>query len=73
MDTVDPDDVLGNASFKPTVANPLPPTVDEMKAICEWLINDLKAKSIITIAFLPLSNSLFQPVIRWLLVMPRRS
>lgn len=47
-DTVDPDDVLGCASFKPIPADPCLPTAAESKAIREWLINDLKAKSIIT-------------------------
>ncbi|KAG1741812.1 uncharacterized protein EDB91DRAFT_1052246 [Suillus paluster] len=47
-DTIDPDDVLGNTLFQPMLANPLSPTADEMKSIREWLINDLKAKSIIT-------------------------
>ncbi|KAG1784231.1 hypothetical protein EV702DRAFT_1191234 [Suillus placidus] len=48
MDTIDPDDVLGNASFKPIAADPSLPTAAESKAIREWLIADLKAKSIIT-------------------------
>lgn len=47
-DTIDPDDVLGSASFKPTPADPLLPTATETSAIYEWLINDLKAKAIIT-------------------------
>ncbi|KAG0709381.1 hypothetical protein DFH29DRAFT_870344 [Suillus ampliporus] len=47
-DTVDPNDVLGDASFKPVPANPLLPTTAETKAIRDWLIQDLKAKSIIT-------------------------
>ena len=47
-DTVDPDDILGNASFKPIPADPLLPTTAEMKAIHEWLLHNLKAKSIIT-------------------------
>ncbi|KAG1727463.1 uncharacterized protein EDB91DRAFT_1253883 [Suillus paluster] len=48
MTTVDPDDLLGNTSFKPILADPLLPTISEMKATCDRLINDLKAKSIIT-------------------------
>ncbi|KAG2159091.1 uncharacterized protein EDB93DRAFT_1076042 [Suillus bovinus] len=47
-DTVDPDDVLGSASYKPVPADPLQPTAAETTAIREWLINDLKAKAIIT-------------------------
>ncbi|KIK36396.1 hypothetical protein CY34DRAFT_94470 [Suillus luteus UH-Slu-Lm8-n1] len=47
-DTVDPDDVLGSASFKPIPAAKTSPTADESKAIRLWLINDLKAKAIIT-------------------------
>lgn len=47
-DTVDPKDVLGSASYKPVLTDPLLPTAAETTAIQEWLINDLKAKAIIT-------------------------
>jgi hypothetical protein len=47
-DTIDPEDVLGSASFKPVPADPLLPTAAETTAIREWLINNLKAKAIIT-------------------------
>ncbi|KAG1852549.1 hypothetical protein F4604DRAFT_1933704 [Suillus subluteus] len=47
-ETVDPDDIFGSTSFKPIAVDPLNPTAAETMAIHEWLINDLKAKAIIT-------------------------
>ncbi|KAG2140870.1 hypothetical protein BD769DRAFT_1319832, partial [Suillus cothurnatus] len=47
-DTIDPEDVLGSASFKPVPVDPLLPTAAETTTIREWLINNLKAKAIIT-------------------------
>jgi hypothetical protein len=47
-DIINPEDVLGSASFKPVLADPLLPTAAETTVIHEWLINDLKAKAIIT-------------------------
>jgi hypothetical protein len=45
---VDPDDILGNASYKPAFLDPLQPTAAETAALQEWLVTDLKAKAIIT-------------------------
>jgi hypothetical protein len=50
-DTVDPNDILGSTSFKLIPVDPLLPTTNETKSIHEWLINNLKAKSIITCCF----------------------
>ncbi|KAG1729853.1 uncharacterized protein EDB91DRAFT_1252891 [Suillus paluster] len=47
MDKVDPDDILGNALYKPTPVIPSMLTATEVKTIREWLIEDLKAKAII--------------------------
>ncbi|KAG2038879.1 hypothetical protein BDR03DRAFT_981162 [Suillus americanus] len=48
MDTVDLDDILGSASYKPVAVNPTVPTAAETMSIQEWLINNLKVKAIIT-------------------------
>ncbi|KAG2071910.1 hypothetical protein BDR04DRAFT_1153914 [Suillus decipiens] len=47
-DTIDLNNILGSTSFKLVVADPANPMVAETMKIHEWLINDLKAKAIIT-------------------------
>src|SRR6267154_4770640 len=46
--SIDPTDILGVASFLPVAVDPANPSADEVKAIRLWLVDDLKAKAIIT-------------------------
>jgi len=55
---VDPADLLGTPSVKPVPIDPANITAAEMTAICEWLLNNMKAKDLITRRLSPSVGSL---------------